>query len=59
MKFFSKNKNDDSYLIEDDDIIVTKAPAPENPNALTVDEVLGNNFHKDANVRSTGALDSL
>lgn len=60
MKFFSKNKNDtDSYLIEDDNIIITKAPAAENPNVLTVDEVLGKSIHKDANVKATGALDSL
>ncbi len=60
MKFFSKNKNvDDSYLIEENDIIVNKTPAPENPNVLTVDEVLGKSIHKDANVKTTGALDSL
>ncbi len=60
MKFFSKNKNvDDSYLIEDNDFVVTKTPAPENPNVLTVDEVLGKHVHKDANINATGALDSL
>lgn len=60
MKFFSKNKNTpDSYLIEDDEIVVNKTPAPENPNVLTVDEVLGKNIHKDANVKTTGALDAL
>ncbi len=60
MKFFSKNKNTpDSYLIEDDEIVVNKTPAPENPNVLTVDEVLGKNTHKDANVKTTGALDAL
>ncbi len=60
MKFFSKNKNaPDSYIIEEDEIIINKAPAPENPNVLTVDEVLGKSIHKDANIKNTGALDSL
>ncbi len=60
MKFFSKNKEpDDLYLIEDDEIIPTKSPAPENPNVLTVDELLGRHTHRTENAKSTGALDSL
>lgn len=45
--------------MEDNDISVNKTPAPENPNVLTVDEVLGKRVHKDANLKNTGALDSL
>ncbi len=60
MKFFSKNKEpDDIYLINDDGIIDEKKPAPENPNVLTVEEVLGRRVHKAENAKSTGALDAL
>lgn len=57
MKLFSKKDNDDFIVIENE--TVTKAPPPENPNVLTVEEVLGKEVHKASNTKSTGALDSL
>ena len=60
MKFFSKNKEpDDLYLTEEIELIPKKRPAPENPNVLTVDELLGRHTHRAENAKSTGALDSL
>lgn len=60
MKFFSKNKEaDDLILSEIEPIIPTKTPAPENPNVLTVNELLGRHTHRTENAKSTGALDSL
>ena len=60
MKFFSKNKEpDDLYLTEEIELIPKKSPAPENPNVLTVDELLGRHTHRAENAKSTGALDSL
>lgn len=60
MKFFSKNKEpDDLYLTEEIELIPQKSPAPENPNVLTVDELLGRHTHRAENAKSTGALDSL
>ena len=47
MKFFSKNNNkDDFFSVEENEITLDKISAPENPNVLTVDEVLGTNVHK-------------
>ena len=47
MKFFSKNKEpDDLYLTEEIELIPKKSPAPENPNVLTVDELLGRHTHR-------------
>ena len=57
MKVFSKKDNDDFIEIENE--TVTKAPPPENPNVLTVEEVLGKDTHKASNTKSTGALDAL
>ncbi len=60
MKFFSKNKEPDDFdLTTEESFIPQKTPAPENPNVLTVDEVLGRHTHKAENAKSTGALDSL
>ncbi len=60
MKFFSKNKEpDDLYLTEEADVIPTKTPAPENPDVLTVEELLGRHIHRTENAKNTGALDSL
>ena len=60
MKFFSK-KNDEAgfIIVENEEIITPKTPAPENPNVLTVEEVLGKNVHKPQNAKNTGALDAL
>lgn len=57
MKLFSK-KDDDNFIAEEAEI-VSKTPPPENPNVLTVEEVLGKEVHKASNTKSTGALDSL
>ena len=60
MKFFSKKKNADDFDLIDESIIVNEPKtAPENPNVLTVEEVLGKHIHKPGNAKSTGALDSL
>ncbi len=59
MKFFSKNKDVDNSVLEENDIAINNQNSPENPNVLTVDEVLGRNAHKEENIKSTGALDSL
>ncbi len=60
MKFFSKNKDvDDLYLNDEDFVIGEQNQAPENPNVLTVAEVLQKKSHKPVNQKSTGALDSL
>lgn len=60
MKFFSKNKETDDLIeTETDEIAINKPPSPENPNVLTVEEVLGSNLHKESNAKSTGALDAL
>ncbi len=60
MKFFSKNKEPDNFeFIDEESFMPKKTPAPENPNVLTVDEVLGRHIHKAENTKNTGALDSL
>ena len=60
MKFFSKKRNDDDYALIDESVIINEPKAsPENPNVLTVEEVLGRRIHKPENAKSTGALDSL
>ncbi len=58
MKFFQKKKSDDP-LIDEEIILKEHIHAPENPNVLTVEELLGRQVHKTENTKSTGALDSL
>lgn len=60
MKFFSKNKEpDDIFQIDNAEIINEKKSSPENPDVLTVEEVLRRRIHKPENARNTGALDAL
>ncbi len=58
MKFFQK-KNSDIPLVDEEIILKEQISAPENPNVLTVAEVLGRHEHKEENAKNSGALDSL
>ena len=59
MKFFSKKKDSNDSLVDEEIILKEQITAPENPNVLTVEELLGKKVHKAENVKSTGALDTL